>query len=287
MTPPLLGLNVAPDAVFLSRTRRMLEEEADFLEITPETLWAAGCAPGPHWDDMVALVAKSALPVVGHGVGLSLGTPGIDARAERWLAAIRRDHAAFHFLWYSEHFGFAGADNAWAALPLPLPPTDEAVQSVAARLRRLRDIVPTVAFENNVGYATLGAPSSEPVFINAICSAAECGLLLDLHNVHVQCDNLGVPTDAYLAALDLSNVIEIHVSGGSISDPRWLASGRTMRLDSHDGPVPPEVWTSLAWALPRCPNLRGVVLERIDGSLGEADIPAHEADVRRLREMLC
>jgi uncharacterized protein (UPF0276 family) len=255
--------------------------------VTPETLWTTGCAPGPRWDDFLDLVRRSGLPVVGHGVGLSLGSPGTDERTEAWLAAIRRDHAAFGFAWYSEHLGFAGHGGRWAALPLPLPPTDEAVRAVAARIARLQEIVPTVAFENNVGYFALGDPAREPEFLDAICRAADCSMLLDLHNVHVQCANLGVSADAYLAALDLARVVEIHVSGGSVSDPRWLPSGRTMRLDSHDGPVPEEVWTSLAWALPRCPSLRGVVLERIDGSLRAEDVPAHEADVRRLRESLC
>jgi hypothetical protein len=267
--------------------RRVLEEEADFLEVGPETLWAAGCAPGPRWDGFLDLVRRSGLPVVGHGVDFSLGSPPEGPRAEAWLAAIRRDHEALSFEWYGEHLGFTQHDGAVASLPLPLPPTDEAVRAVAASVARLREIVPLVVVENQVSYFALGDAAREPEFLNAVCETAGCGLLLDLHNAVVQCANLGLDASRWLDALDLRHVVEIHVSGGSVSDPAWLPSGRTLRLDSHDGPVPEDVWTRLAWTLPRCPNLRGVVLERLDGTLREEDVPAHEADVRRLRAMLC
>ena len=282
-----LGLALPPDPVFLELAREPIENDADFFEITPETLWAEGALPIPEHASIRELVQRSGKPVVGHGVDLSLGAAADDDRLELWLEGIRREHAVFDFQWYSEHLGFVDHAGRNAALPLPLPPTDEAVRAVAARIARLREIVPDVAFENQAGYFVLGDPLEEPAFLNAVCRDAACGLLLDLHNVHTQCTNLGVPTDEYLAGIDLANVIEIHVSGGSFSDPAWLESGRVFRLDSHDGPVPDPVWEALEWALPRCDNLRGVVLERMEGTLTRDDVAAYEADVRRLRELLC
>jgi uncharacterized protein (UPF0276 family) len=192
VTRPALGLAVAPNPAFLSIAAEVIEDYAELLEVTPETLWSAGCRPGRHYDMFSDVARRSGLPIVGHGVGFSLGTRGLDERARRWLDALRRDHAALGFAWYSEHLGFTEHAARQAALPLPLPFTEEAVSVVAARLRALADVVPDVAFENNVGYFTVDDPLAEPAFLAAICDAADCGLVLDLHNVHVQCANLGV-----------------------------------------------------------------------------------------------
>ncbi|HEX9105235.1 MAG TPA: DUF692 family protein, partial [Polyangia bacterium] len=98
--------------------------------------------------------------------------------------------------------------------------------------------------------------------------------------------NFGFDPAEYLRRLDLSKVIEIHVSGGSESDPRWLPSGRVLRLDAHDGAVPELVWRMLEAVAPRCPNLRGVTLERMEGTVEDADVPLLAAELARLRAIV-
>jgi uncharacterized protein (UPF0276 family) len=185
----------------------------------------------------------------------------------------------------TEHLGWSAAGGIEAALPLPLPPVPEAVDAVAARLRLLAGVMPAVGFENNVTYFALGDPAGEPEFFNAICRATPCGLLLDLHNAWTQCANFGLDADDYVDRIDADAVMEIHVSGGSESPASWLRSGRTLRLDSHDGPVPEEVWRLLERVRPRCRNLRGVLVERMNGTFGAADVPALRDEVRRAREI--
>jgi hypothetical protein len=266
---------------------RVIEDDAEFFEISPETLWDERLEPSAAHESILDIVVRSGRPVVGHGINLSPGTPGEDARVERHLAAITREHASFGFRWYSEHLGFTAASGLVAALPLPLPPTGETLRTVADRMARLARIVPDVALENQAALFALGEPMREPEFLNQICAAARCGLLLDLHNAYTNCRNFGLDLDDWLAALDLARVMEIHVSGGSESNPAWLASRRVFRLDSHDGDVPEEVWRALDAVLRRCTNLRGVVLERNDGTLDDSNIAAFEAEVHRLRAALC
>jgi uncharacterized protein (UPF0276 family) len=103
--------------------------------------------------------------------------------------------------------------------------------------------------------------------------------------VFTQCQNMAVPMAEYLADLDLSRVIEIHLSGGSESEAAWLPSGRVLRIDSHDGPVPEPVWEAFAALRPRCPNLKGVVVERLNGTLAPADVPPLATEVRRARRI--
>jgi uncharacterized protein (UPF0276 family) len=81
-------------------------------------------------------------------------------------------------------------------------------------------------------------------------------------------------------------VIEIHVSGGLDSSPAWLASGATLRLDSHDASVPEAVWALLERYASRCRNLRGVTLERMEGTVADDDVPGLREEIRRIRGVL-
>jgi uncharacterized protein len=285
-----VGFCLHPDLEYLSLAREILEDDADFFEVNPETMWRMeeGSLVRNDFHSLYRQIReRSGKPFVAHGLGFSLGTPlaGDERRTEAWLARLRDDQETFGFAWMSEHLGWTTAGGIQGVLPLPLPATAEAVAAVAARMRLLASVVPTVAFENNVGYFALGDPADEPELFNAICRAASCGLLLDLHNVHTQCRNFGLDPLEYIDRIDLERVLEIHLSGGSESDPAWLPSGRVLRLDTHDQPVPEPVWRLMEAVAPRCVNLRGIVLERLNGTFGPADLPALRQELRRARDI--
>ena len=287
MTPLGVGFALHPDETYLSLCRDIIEREAEFFEVAPETLWQRGpdgrIESGPWADVFDNIRLRSGRPFVGHGLDLSLGTTGDDERLVRWVAQVARDQERFGFLWYTEHLGWVQAANHELWLPLPLPPTEEAVQTVAARLHRLRPYFPLVGFENQVSYFAFDDVRLEPHFWNRICATGDLWLLLDLHNCYTQCLNHGVALAEYLAPLDLTRVLEIHLSGGSESEAGWVPGNRVYRLDSHDGPVPEAVWQAFADLRPRCPNLRGVVVERLDGTVSPDDVPLLRDEVRRAR----
>lgn len=285
-----VGFALHPDLEYLELCRDIVEKDADFFEINPETLWR------PHDGRLVRndyyplyqqIRDRSRKPFVAHGLDFSVGTPlSLDRpRSERWLDRLRDDQAEFRFPWMSEHLGWQIGGGVQTALPLPLPPTAEAVETVAERMRLLASVAGLSAFENGANYLAFGDPAAEPDFFNAICRAAPCRLLLDLHNVHTQCVNFGLDPFEYVRRLDPALVLEIHLSGGSESDPDWLDSRRVFRLDSHDGPVPEDVWKLFEFMRPRCPGLRGVVVERLNGTFAASDVPALAAEVRRAREI--
>jgi uncharacterized protein (UPF0276 family) len=161
-----------------------------------------------------------------------------------------------------------------------------AAGNVRSALAGLQTIVPDVGVENSVFYFALGDPLAEPRFLSNILSAARMHLLLDLHNVFTNGKNLGFDPEAYLTRLDLSKVIEIHLSGGSPSEAAWLSSGEVMRLDAHDSAIPEEVWKLFESTAPRCPRLRGVTVERMEGTVTERDVPLLREEVRRARQIL-
>ncbi len=283
---PLLGFPLQPDRRFLSLCRRIIEEHADYFEVSPETLWTANQAPGVQRGPILEIARRAGKPVVGHGLALSLGSAW-SPRTDRWLERLREEQRDLGCLWYSDHLGFTEHAGWDLDLPVPLAPTAEAVALVARKLRALRAIFPAVAFENAASYFFLGDPYREPELLNEIARAADAHILLDLHNVHVQCRNAGLDMRRWLDAIDGSRVIEIHVAGGAPTDPGWLGSGRVFQLDSHDGPVPEEVWSALELMLPRCPGLRGVTVERIAAALDAEQVATYEREFERAREVLC
>lgn len=286
-----VGCSLHPDFEYLELAREIIENHADYFEINPETLWRrkeGRLVRNDYYPIFQQFRDRSRKPFVAHGLEFSVGTPleGDRERTDAWLERLRDDQSEFGFAWLSEHLGWQIAGGLQAALPLPLPFTPEAVETVASRMRLLATVCPTVAFENGANYFVLGDPDEDPSFINSICRAAPCRLLLDLHNVHTQCLNLKQDPVRYVDRLDLDAVVQIHLSGGSESDPDWMASGRVFRLDSHDGAVPEKVWKLFEHVLPRCRNLRGVVVERLNGTFGPDDVPALVEEMGRAREFL-
>ncbi len=288
-----VGFTLQPEVAFLERCRRIIDA-ADYWEVAPETLWRVRSdgrlEPNGFHARFCALAdaARGRRFFVAHGVGLSLGSgAAVDARRRRaWLARVRRDHRSFGFRWYSDHLGASAVDGLAMTLPLPLPMTAEAARVVRRRLQSMQRVVGDVAVENSVAYFLAGDALDEPRFLMDCVRAPRCHLVLDLHNVYTMAHNFGFDPAEYLRRLDLAKVIEIHVSGGSESDPRWLPSGRVFRLDGHDGAVPELVWRMLEAVVPRCPRLRGVTLERMEGTVAARDVPLLTAEMQRLRAIV-
>ncbi|MCA8971373.1 MAG: DUF692 family protein [Planctomycetes bacterium] len=310
-----IGWALHPDVEYLTISRRLIEDEADFFEINPEALWrpliqhgkTIGLERSEFHETFAAIARSSGKPFVAHGLGLSLATglfdlssdPSHSAEANRtatWLDRVASDASVFDFLWYSEHLGVTRAGGLNAGLPLPIPFTADVARDVVDKLRRMSDVVPVVAFENSANMFWLCPPAAsrdglsadhvareEANFLCTILEAADCRLLLDIHNVWVESVNLGFDPFEFVDRLPLDRVLEIHLSGGSDSDPSWLASGREFRIDSHDGSVPEPCWELLDHVLPRCVHLRGVVLERLNGTFTAEHVDGLVEEMQRAR----
>lgn len=283
-----IGFVLQPDVTHLRLSAPLLES-ADFLELAPETIWRPDTDGVLLPNDFADLfyAALDGRMCVAHGVGISMGEPGgaLTPRRKRWLHAMKRDHARFQFAWWTDHFGATSLGGENVSLPLPIP--HSASIHVKDTLDAMATIVPHVGVENSALYFTFGEPGAELVTLRDVANAPNRWLLLDLHNLIVNADAQGFDARAYLAALDLSRVIEIHIAGGNPSDSRWLKSGRSFKLDGHDADIPEEVWELLDEVLPMCTNLRGVTHERMEGTLlDEQDVERVAAELTRLRAVL-
>lgn len=285
-----LGFSLQPEERFLALTAELLDL-VDYVEVTPETLWrsdaSGGIVPNGFHERFAMLKRDSGLAFVAHGVGFSVGSARPDAeRRARWLERIAADHEVFEFGWYTDHLGATELAGRNLTLPLATPLVPAAAHAVDTSLRALQSAVPDVGFETSAFYFHLGDPLLEPTFVRAALAAPRTHLLLDLHNVWTNARNLGFDASEYLERLPLERVIEIHLSGGTESEPAWLPSRAILRLDSHDHAVPEEVWQLAERFVPRCPNLRGLTLERMEGTVDFGDIAPLRAELLRARALL-
>lgn len=287
---PAVGFTLQPEERFLALVEPLVAEWVDVVEVAPETLWRVGehgrFVPNGFFAATLELGRRHAARFVAHGVGLSTGSATSPERRACWLDGIMRTHEAFRFGWYTEHLGATSWGGEELALPLGVPMTDARAATISARLAELQRIVPAVGLENTVAYFTFGSPLDEPAFLARALAAPRRHLLLDLHNLYTMSLDHGFDADDYLARLDLGAVIELHVSGGADSDPAWLPGGETLRLDSHDDAVPDAVFELLERVLPRCPNVRAVTLERMEGTVDEPDVPVLRDELRRIAELV-
>jgi uncharacterized protein len=234
----------------------------DYLAVIPDRFWidkGLGTLPRfeeTFWGEAVLAQAALSVPVVLHGIGLSICSAGLFDT--EYLLQLARWQKRYNSPWVSEHLSFSriGAGHETnAGVALPIPYDCEILDLLQPRIETARDLLGCpFLLENNVAYFTFpGQDLSEPEFLNALARRTGCDLLLDLHNVYTNSRNHGFDAKSFLDELDLSRVIEIHVAGGSEMMGYYT--------DSHTGPVAEPVWELLSYVAPRCPNLRGVTFE--------------------------
>ena len=222
----------------------------DFLECAPENWIGVGGRLGAAFE---ALAERHRLTC--HGLSLSLG--GSEPLDETFLARVGRFLDRHRVPLYSEHLSWCSDDGHLYDL-LPLPFTEEAVEHVAARIRRVQDILGRrIAIENVSYYAQLPAPDAaldEAGFVNAVLERADCALLLDVNNIHVNAVNHRYDALAFLRRMPSERIACYHVAGHH-------DEAADLKVDTHGAAVVDEVWALLAQAY-RVHGVRPTLLER-------------------------
>jgi uncharacterized protein len=186
-------------------------------------------------------------PLSIHGVGLSLGSAaGLDAaHLERLAALVERLEPEL----VSEHLSWSVTGGVYLNHLLPLPYTAESLAVVARHVERAQDrLGRPMLVENPSSYLRFhDSPIPEVEFLNALTRRTGCGLLCDVNNVYVSCENLGGDADAYLDAIEPGAVAEIHLAGHAVND----ADGHAILIDDHGSRVTDAVWRLYGRALTR------------------------------------
>jgi uncharacterized protein (UPF0276 family) len=238
-----LGIGWRPPLAQYIAGRRDLS----FLEVVAESLPRSGPLPS---------ALRTGLPVVPHGVALSLGgaEPLEPERIDLLVSAAERLEAPL----VSEHLAFVRAAGVAAGHLLPVPRTRDALDVLVRHVRQTCDALPVPLAVEHIS-ALLTWPDNEmgeADFLLRLLERTDALLLLDLANLAADSVNFGVDPLAFLDALPLERIAYCHLAGGVERDGLWH--------DTHAHPVPPRVLDLVDELRHRRPALPGLLLERDD-----------------------
>jgi uncharacterized protein (UPF0276 family) len=260
--PPVartLGVGVS----YSSGLDTLLEEAGELvgvIEVEPQTIWyQPDPRLGPPTVDELALERLRSFPhpKLLHGIGYAVGgtLPPDPAQLRPFLRTIE----ALRPPWISEHLSFNRARGPRGVFNtgflLPPRQTREGIASAVRSIRSMADAIGLpLAVETGVNYLQPRADElDDGRFVAEVVEGADCGLLLDLHNLWVNERNGRQAILDYLAQLPLERVWEVHLAGGSEDQGYWL--------DSHSDAVPSPLMDLALEVLPRLPNLGALIFE--------------------------
>jgi uncharacterized protein (UPF0276 family) len=173
-------------------------------------------------------------PVALHGVSLSIGSvdPLDGDYLKRLAALVERIEPAI----VSDHLCWSRFDGRSLYDLLPLPLTEECLDHLVPRVQQVQDVLGRrILLENPSTYlAWSDSTIPEAEFLAELAQRADCGLLLDVNNVYVSATNLDFDPVAYLDAIPVERVGQIHLAG--------FSDMGTHLFDTHSRPVSSDVW---------------------------------------------
>lgn len=250
------------DVDILSAAFPLLEEgRVEAVEWSFDTLfWTERL---PDWFSELLNTYSTQQRLIGHGVYFSLLSGKWTPEQQRWLSQLKQLSAQFHFDHITEHFGFFTGQNFHYGAPLHVPYTATTLRIGQDRLSRIHEACQRPVGLENLAFAySLNEVKQHGEFLAKLVEPVNGFLILDLHNLYCQLHNFSVAYDELIHLYSLDRVREIHISGGSW-EKSALVPNKQIRRDTHDESVPEEVFQLLEWTLPKCPNLKYVVLEQL------------------------
>ncbi|MFA5983761.1 MAG: DUF692 domain-containing protein [Methylococcaceae bacterium] len=227
----IFGAGLGLRRSFLDELLDLSPTQVGFYEVAPENWINLGGKLGRQFRTMT-----ERFNFICHGLSLSLGST--DPLDEKLVSDIKAFMAEHQIRLYSEHLSYCShAGHLYDLMPIPF--TAAAVQHVAARIRRVQDILEQkIALENVSYYAAPGQEMSEIDFFNAVICEADCDVLLDVNNIYVNSINHGYDAEAFLKAVPAQRIAYIHIAGHYVEAEDFL-------VDTHGADVVDPVWQLL------------------------------------------
>ncbi|MBO5391223.1 MAG: DUF692 domain-containing protein, partial [Pseudomonas sp.] len=149
---------------------------------------------------------------------------------------------------FSEHLAWSSHGPYFLNDLLPLRYDTATLTRVCAHIDQVQNLLQRqILLENPATYIEFDeAHFDEADFIHEVITRSGCGLLLDVNNLYVSCINHARDPLAYLNALPLRAVKEIHLAGFAEETD---SLGERLLIDNHGSPVDQAVWTLYRQAL--------------------------------------
>lgn len=211
-----------------------------FFEVSPENYMRRG---GTIPRALHAVAER--YPILTHGLMMNVG--GTTELDPEYLAELRAFLQRMGVAWHSDHLCWSGSDGAILHDLLPLPHDAQAVRRCVDQIGRIQDALGLPFAVENISYYLVPAGGmSELELITEVLERADCRLLLDVNNVQVNADNHGFDAAAFIDALPLSRVVQLHVAGGE-RRPKL----DDLIIDTHGTDVSPRVEALMARVVER------------------------------------
>jgi uncharacterized protein (UPF0276 family) len=237
----------------------------EFVEVIAE-----GIRPD-RLPESLRVLRQRGVPVIPHGVGLSLGgAQRPDAARVAHLADCAR---ALDAPLVSEHIAFVRAGDHEAGHLLPVPRTRESLEVVVANVRAVQATLDVpLALENIAAlFAWPEDELTEAQFIGEVLARTGALLLLDVANLFSSGVNFAADPLSALDQLPLDRIGYVHVAGGVERDGVWH--------DTHTHPVTEPILVVLRELVSRT-TPPGVLLERDGDYPSTVELAAELADIR-------
>jgi uncharacterized protein (UPF0276 family) len=281
--PPPLGVGLVYNSFLFDLIDRD-PELIDFVAIEPETLWIQMKPGRPEFrmasaelDKLSALTCAKLLHSIGFPVGGSC-PPDLSH-----VALLNRMADTFESPWVSEHLSFNTArirgDITRTGMLLPQLQTPEGVECAVESTRLYAAAVSRpLAIETGVNYLKPKEfELSDGSFIRQVVEKADCGILLDLHNLWTNQRNGRQRALDVIAELPLERVWEVHLAGGEERHGYWI--------DSHCGAVPAPVLELAREVIPSLPNVGAITLEIFPAYLPSLGSDGLRREIDAIREI--
>lgn len=208
-----------------------------WVEVHPQNYFADG-GPAHRWLEAVAAV----LPLSFHSTGLSLGSAAGPCPIE--LEALARLNQRYQPAQISDHLSWSVTGGERFPDLLPMPYTASALQRLCTSIAMVQDrLRRPILIENPSRYLAFADDTmDEAEFLHRLCSQTGCGLLLDINNIAVSANNLGLDAEAMIDRIDPALVGEVHLAGHALEDHGSFM----LAIDDHGSPVAAETWALFA-----------------------------------------
>lgn len=246
-----------------------------FFEVHAENYMVPG---GPFHHYLTRIRERYALSI--HGVGLSIGADApLDVDHLNALAALLKRYQPESF---SEHLAWSTHSDVFLNDLLPLPYNTATLQRVCDNIDQVQaHLGRRMLLENPATYIEFSASTwNEATFLSEVVRRTGCGLLLDVNNVYVSSVNHQRDAQAFIRALPLTQVGEIHLAGFTQQSD---GNGDLLLIDSHGSPVAQAVWELYAFTL----GLTGPVATLLERDNDIPALPVLLAEANLADRLLC
>lgn len=255
MNTPSLGVGIT----YTADLEELIMTNPDLfpvLEIEPQTLWMEtrkANEPFRVFDTIFEKLASLPGKKLVHSVGAPVG--GTVPPDKKQFTLLRKTIDILKPPYASEHLSFNATHGFNTGFFLPPRQTPQGIQKAVDSIKCLQDVIGIpLAVETGVNYFRLRKDElPDGAFVAAVAEKADCGILLDLHNLFANQVNGRQSIENFLKQIPLERVWEVHLAGGFEMDGYYL--------DSHSGEMPAELAAIAGEVIARLPNVKAVIFE--------------------------